>query len=183
MNRTISESSKVLKFCENCLRNLPALAKGPQRLPKSQYPLFMLLGLGYEQLFQGGPSRYEHAKRLWSRPDCDANIDRRTQVANRILRREQLGNIPARAPCRGSWLSRTEKVKRKTIRNKVASGILKKGTHYFSPSGLGPRFKWSAIVKWLEEENTPDTEETIPMARCYALGRLERTASSPASRN
>ena len=42
------------------------------------------------------------------------------------------------------------KVKPKTIKNKMASGIFKKGVHYFSPRGFRPRFKWSAIQAWLE---------------------------------
>jgi len=31
------------------------------------------------------------------------------------------------------------KVKPKTIKNKMALGVFKKGVHYFSPPGLGPR--------------------------------------------
>jgi len=60
----------------------------------------------------------------------------------------------------------------KTIKNKMASGVFRKGVHYFSPEGLRPRFKWSAIVTWLEAERVTrqETEETIPMARKYHLG-------------
>lgn len=64
-------------------------------------------------------------------------------------------------------------VKPKTIRNKMASGIFRKGVHYFSPKGLRPRFKWSAIVAWLEENNKQTVEQptdAIPMARGYLLG-------------
>ena len=43
------------------------------------------------------------------------------------------------------------KVKPKTIKNKMAAGIFRKGVHFFSPPGLGPRFKWSAVVAWLEQ--------------------------------
>ena len=46
-------------------------------------------------------------------------------------------------------LSARLKIKPKTIKNKMASGIFRKGTHFFSPPGLGPRFKWSAVVAWL----------------------------------
>jgi len=65
----------------------------------------------------------------------------------------------------------------KTIRNKMASGVFSKGVHYFSPSGLGPRFKWTAIISWLEEghANRADDEgNSIPMARGYRLGNGQR---------
>jgi hypothetical protein len=65
------------------------------------------------------------------------------------------------------------KLSPKTVKNKMAAGIFKKGIHYFSPVGLAPRFKWSAVVLWLEEgqaaQSAPDTE-SIPMARGYRLG-------------
>ena len=65
------------------------------------------------------------------------------------------------------------KVKPKTVKNKMASGIFQKGLHYFSPEGLGPRFKWSAVVEWLEQSQKPITEncDSIPMARGYQLGK------------
>ena len=67
------------------------------------------------------------------------------------------------------------KVKPKTIKNKMASGIFRKGIHYFSPKGLGPRFKWGAVVAWLEQSQEPETatesnDDSIPMARGYLLG-------------
>ncbi len=64
-------------------------------------------------------------------------------------------------------------LKPKTIKNKMASGIFKKGLHYFSPKGLRPRFKWSAVVAWLEESEKQAEESgngAIPMARGYYLG-------------
>lgn len=64
------------------------------------------------------------------------------------------------------------KVKPKTVKNKMAAGILRKGVHYFSPPGLGPRFKWSAVVAWLEETQKPEVKEdgdSIPMPRSYRL--------------
>ena len=63
------------------------------------------------------------------------------------------------------------KVEPKTIKNKMASGIFRKGNHYFSPRGLGPRFKWSAIVSWLEEtqQAEADDDNSIPMPRSYRL--------------
>jgi hypothetical protein len=64
------------------------------------------------------------------------------------------------------------KIKPKTVKNKMAVGIFTKGVHYFSRQGIGPRFKWSAVVQWLEhnEQQTEPTGESIPMARGYQLG-------------
>jgi hypothetical protein len=64
------------------------------------------------------------------------------------------------------------KVKPKTIRNKMASGILLKGSHFFSPPGLGPRFKWSAVERWIEGvpvSAETSSDEGIPMARGYVV--------------
>jgi hypothetical protein len=64
------------------------------------------------------------------------------------------------------------KIKPKTIKNKMAAGIFTRGVHYFSPPGLGPRFKWSAVVAWLEQTQKPVSdsgEDPIPMARGYRL--------------
>ena len=63
------------------------------------------------------------------------------------------------------------KVTPKTVRNKMASGVFCKGVHYVRPNGLGTRFKWGAVVAWLEQEETRTPEEdAIPMARGYQLG-------------
>jgi excisionase family DNA binding protein len=63
------------------------------------------------------------------------------------------------------------KVTPKTVRNKMAAGIFRKGVHYVRPNGLGTRFKWGAVVAWLEQEEAPLTaEDSIPMARGYLLG-------------
>ena len=63
------------------------------------------------------------------------------------------------------------KVAPKTVRNKMASGVFRKGVHYIRPKGFGTRFKWGAVVALLESEETgtPD-EDSIPMARGYRLG-------------
>jgi hypothetical protein len=62
------------------------------------------------------------------------------------------------------------KVTPKTVRNKMAAGVFRKGVHYVRPKGLGTRFKWSALVSWLEQEEAPLTaEDSIPMARGYLL--------------
>ena len=58
----------------------------------------------------------------------------------------------------------------KTIQNKMASGTFRKGVHYFAPPGMRPRFKWSAIVAWLEQVDSPSEHDQIPMARGYWLG-------------
>ena len=70
----------------------------------------------------------------------------------------------------------------KTVRNKMAAGIFQRGVHYFSPSGIGPRFKWSAIVAWLECQQTAtgvdeDEPEKIPMAHGYYMGNVPRKTS------
>ena len=79
-------------------------------------------------------------------------------------------------------LAQRLKLSPKTIRNKMTTGILKGGVHYFSPPGLAPRFKWSAIVAWMEgpsalQEMTARVQARteveaggIPMARGYTLG-------------
>ncbi len=75
-------------------------------------------------------------------------------------------------------------VKPKTIKNKMASGIFRRGVHYFSPKGIGPRFKWSAVVAWLEERVSEQRnaaagdEDGIPMARGYYLGSDHRSEKS-----
>ena len=64
------------------------------------------------------------------------------------------------------------KLKPKTVKNKMGAGIFKRGVHYFSPRGLGPRFKWRAVVAWLEQSQEPPTEtddDSIPMPRSYRL--------------
>jgi hypothetical protein len=65
------------------------------------------------------------------------------------------------------------KLSPKTIKNKMAFGIFRKGVHYFGPKGLRPRFKWSAVQAWLEEKDQPREEEEnlIPIARGYFLGK------------
>ena len=64
------------------------------------------------------------------------------------------------------------KLSPKTVKNKMAAGVFLKGVHYFSPQGLGPRFKWSVVVAWLEMQPSATTQapERIPMARGYMLG-------------
>ena len=64
------------------------------------------------------------------------------------------------------------KLKPKTVKNKMAAGIFRKGVHFFSPQGLGPRFKWSAVVAWLEQSQESGVEgdgDSIPMPHSYRL--------------
>ena len=49
-----------------------------------------------------------------------------------------------------SELSVRLKISPKTVKNKMASGAFRKGVHYFRPPGMLPRFKWSAVVQWIE---------------------------------
>jgi len=63
----------------------------------------------------------------------------------------------------------------KTVRNKMALGVFIRGIHYFSPPSMGPRFKWSVMVAWVEAGEPEQTKATnngdgIPMARGYNLG-------------
>lgn len=68
-------------------------------------------------------------------------------------------------------LGKRLKLSPKTIQNKMAKGIFRKGIHFYSSRGLRPRFKWSAIERWLEEKDEEPAESagTIPMARGYSL--------------
>ena len=65
------------------------------------------------------------------------------------------------------------KLKKKTLKNKMAGGIFRKGEHYFSPPGIGPRFKWSAIVAWLEQAE-PTRSEPREMVRQFPRARKAR---------
>lgn len=67
-----------------------------------------------------------------------------------------------------AWL----KLSPKTVKNKMARGIFRRGIHYFSPKGIGPRFKRSAVEAWLEggeQETKKNAPSGIPMARGYFL--------------
>jgi hypothetical protein len=47
------------------------------------------------------------------------------------------------------------KVTAKTVRNRMYGGVWRRGEHWFSRPGIGPRFKRSAIVRWLEGGDGP----------------------------
>ena len=71
------------------------------------------------------------------------------------------------------------KLKPKTVKNKMASGAFRQGVHYFRPPGTQARFKWSAVVAWLEQDRTAqdETGDTIPMPRSYR--RNEHNGNTP----
>ena len=50
------------------------------------------------------------------------------------------------------------RLKPKTLRNKVASGLFREGTHFFRKVGLGPRWRRSALEAWLEGKESPAVE-------------------------
>jgi hypothetical protein len=47
------------------------------------------------------------------------------------------------------------KVTPKTVRNRMYDGTWRRGEHWFSRPGIGPRFKWSTLVRWLEGADLP----------------------------
>jgi hypothetical protein len=76
-------------------------------------------------------------------------------------------------------LSARLKLAPKTIKNKMAAGVFQRGIHYFSRPGLGPRFKWSAVIAWLEEKDKEIAEQpanAVPMARGYLLGSGQQSS-------
>lgn len=52
------------------------------------------------------------------------------------------------------------RVSTKRIRNLMADGTFREGTHYTRPAHLGPRFKRDALLAWLEPHQP---EDEIPM--------------------
>ena len=70
------------------------------------------------------------------------------------------------------------KCNRKTIVNRMSSGIYREGVHYFRPEGTNkkgkpwhcdPLFKWSAIVAWVEGQERAECAGIIPMRKDYSL--------------
>lgn len=77
--------------------------------------------------------------------------------------------VPA-APVEEGYLTDGENAARlkwstKTLEKKVRQGVFKEGVHYFQRPGMRRRWKWSAVVRWLEG-GTDDGPEvaTIPLA-------------------
>lgn len=52
----------------------------------------------------------------------------------------------------------------KTLRNKVATGILRQGEHFYRRAGLGPRWKRDALVAWLEGRELAAVDQ-VPLAQ------------------
>lgn len=72
------------------------------------------------------------------------------------------------------------KCDRKTILNRMSSGIYREGVHYFRPEATkkngdrarcDPLFKWSAVVAWVEgrEAKPEQPAGVIPMRKGYSL--------------
>lgn len=82
--------------------------------------------------------------------------------------------VPAALPPEGGdeYLSVAETASRvrlsvKRVHNLMSAGVLKEGYHFFRPAGIGPRFKWSRVVEWLEgREAIEPQDEVQPRARC-----------------
>jgi hypothetical protein len=55
----------------------------------------------------------------------------------------------------------------KSIQNKKASGVWKEGVHYVCPPGMAVRWKWTAIIDWMERP--PEVSDApIPVRRQFA---------------
>jgi DNA-binding CsgD family transcriptional regulator len=66
------------------------------------------------------------------------------------------------------------KLSPKTIKNKMASGAFRQGVHYFRPRGMQARFKWSAVVSWLERcDQRPEVSQTTAAPRTTVIRGLD----------
>ncbi len=43
----------------------------------------------------------------------------------------------------------------RTLREKVRTGVFRRGVHFFEPPGCQRRWRWSAVAAWLEGERPP----------------------------
>lgn len=68
-----------------------------------------------------------------------------------------------------SEVSSRLKLSPKTVRNRMHDGTWRRGEVWFSPRGLAPRFKWSALVQWLETPSAP-----LPSAGAAYTGGISR---------
>jgi hypothetical protein len=65
---------------------------------------------------------------------------------------------------------------RKTIQNKIATGVFKKGVHFSTAPGLPTLFRWSAIIAmydWSDpgpEQARESSRGPGQMARKYSIG-------------
>jgi len=66
------------------------------------------------------------------------------------------------------------KITSKTVKNKMAAGIFQRGVNYFSPQGLGPRFKWAVVVAGLEQTDQTGHNEGESISNSRHIGAHER---------
>ena len=60
----------------------------------------------------------------------------------------------------------------KTLESKVRAGVFVEGVHYFRRPGMRRRWKWTAVVQWLEgPKDQPADDGKIPLAS-PAEGRM-----------
>ncbi|MEX0805299.1 MAG: hypothetical protein WD688_18570 [Candidatus Binatia bacterium] len=78
------------------------------------------------------------------------------------------GSNPAESYLTVKELAERLKLSTWSVKRKMLDGTFQQDVHWFSRPGIRPRFKWSAIVEWLEQ---PRPKEQIPMARGYYLGK------------
>lgn len=74
------------------------------------------------------------------------------------------------------------KLKPKSVKNRMTSGIFIKGVHWFSPEGLGPRFLWSAVRAKIEAHEIEVRKKeagAIPMSRGYFMGVTKNISELP----
>lgn len=57
------------------------------------------------------------------------------------------------------------RVSAKTLRHKVGAGIFRAGEHFFRPPGMRRRWKWAAVVAWLEGTAAQPQHPAIRLAR------------------
>ena len=62
----------------------------------------------------------------------------------------------------------------KTLEKKVRQGVFTQGTHYFQRSGMRRRWKWSAVVRWLESGDEDVVATAIVPLAGIARGRAGR---------
>ncbi len=83
-------------------------------------------------------------------PDRDAAPDRLLDVREAAAVLAQRPKVGVEEYLTVAEVAARLKLTPKTVRNRMYDGTWRRGEHWFSRSGIGPRFKWSAIVRWLE---------------------------------
>ena len=68
------------------------------------------------------------------------------------------GSRPFRPAVPDEYLTTGDVAKRlkwapKTVENKVRAGEFTEGVHFFRRPGMRPRWKWEAVVEWLENRD------------------------------